>query len=299
MSGLVSTARQEVVSLRRERLPQVLLVVFVVMVSVSSLIGWLTNSTVSQVWEATKQAGLTQAPNPFATVSALFYARNTVIYIVLIGALMAIVVGVGSALRDRKAHTVDLVLSRPISVWSYLAGKLAGIALWMCAVLAAVAVISWVSIAVIIGQPLSLLDSARLATFFAVALVFLLGFVLLGMISGIYSSRETTALLVPISVWSVIAFILPQLGTAAHPVSLLNPVPAIATDGGPFTVLNTVLGPLSVTEQFKTASALILANTDVEGSLPVSLFALTLVLVLGTVLLMATNRDRLRRELRE
>ena len=169
----------------------------------------------------------------------------------------------------------------------------------MCLVLAAVAVISWASISVIIGQPLSLLDSARLVAFFAVAFIFLLGFVLLGMISGLYSSRETSALLVPISVWSVIAFILPQLGTAAHPVSLLNPVPAIAADGGPFTLLNTALGPLSVTEQFKTASGLILANSDVMGSLPISLIVLTLAMVLGIIVLLATSRDRLRRDLSE
>ena len=65
------------------------------------------------VWQKTVQAGLTQAPNPFAYVSPLYYARNTVIYLVLIGALMAIVVGVTSAMRDRKARTLDLVLSRP------------------------------------------------------------------------------------------------------------------------------------------------------------------------------------------
>ena len=167
MTAVLTMARQELVALRRERLPLVLLIVFVVMVSVSSLIGWLTNTTVSNVWQKTVQAGLTRASNPFADVSPLYYARNTVIYLVLIGALMAIVVGVGSTMRDRKARTLDLVLSRPISVPAYLLGKLAGIGAWLAMILATVAVISWVSISLITRGPLPAGDSLRLAGFYA------------------------------------------------------------------------------------------------------------------------------------
>jgi ABC-2 type transport system permease protein len=299
MTAVLTMARQELVALRRERLPLVLLIVFVVMVSVSSLIGWLTNSTVGSVWEKTTQAGLTTAPNPFADVSALYYARNTVIYLVLIGALMAIVVGVTSTMRDRKARTIDLVLSRPIGVPAYLLGKVAGIGAWLAMILAAVAVISWTSISLIIHGPLSPGDTARLLGFYVVAWVLLLAFVTLGMASGIYSSRETTALLVPISIWSIVAFVLPQIGTSANPVSLLNPVPSVAVPGGAFDTLNTVLRPLSVTEQFKTASGLILGDTQVTGSLPPSLFIIVLAFVVGAAALLATRRDRIRGALRD
>ena len=299
MNAVLTMARQELVALRRERLPLVLLIVFVVMVSVSSLIGWLTNTTVSSVWQKTVQAGLTQAPNPFADVSPLYYARNTVIYLVLIGALMAIVVGVGSTMRDRKTRTLDLVLSRPISVPAYLLGKLAGIGAWLAMILAAVAVISWISISLITRGPLPASDSLRLAGFYAVAWVLLLAFVALGMLSGIYASRETSALLVPISIWSIIAFVLPQIGTSANPVSLLNPVPSVKVPGGAFDILNTVVSPLSVTEQFKAASGLILANPEVTGSLAPSLSAIVLAFVVAAIALLATKRDRIRGALRD
>jgi len=299
MTAVLTMARQELVALRRERLPLVLLIVFVVMVSVSSLIGWLTNTTVSNVWQKTVQAGLTRASNPFADVSPLYYARNTVIYLVLIGALMAIVVGVGSTMRDRKARTVDLVLSRPISVPGYLLGKLAGIGAWLAMILATVAVISWVSISLITRGPLPAGDSLRLAGFYGVAWVLLQAFVVLGMLSGIYSSRETTALLVPISIWSIVAFVLPQIGTSANPVSLLNPVPSVKIPGGAFDTLNTVVSPLSVTEQFKTASGLIMANPEVTGSLPTSLFVIVLALAVAAIALLTTKRDRIRGALRD
>ena len=127
----------------------------------------------------------------------------------------------------------------------------------------------------------------------------LLAFVALGMLSGIYTSRETTALLVPISIWSVVAFVLPQIGTSANPVSLLNPVPSVIVPGGAFDTLNTVLSPLSVTEEFKTASGLILGNPEVTGSLPLSLFVIVLAFTVGAIVLLATNRDRIRGALRD
>lgn len=299
MTAVLTMARQELVALRRERLPLVLLIVFVLMVSVSSLIGWLTNTTVSNVWQKTTQAGLTSAPNPFADVSALYYARNTVIYLVLIGALMSIVVGVASTMRDRKARTIDLVLSRPISVAAYLLGKLTGIGVWLAMILAAVAVISWASISFITGGPLAPGDSLRLLGFYAIAWILLLAFVTLGMVSGIYSARETSALLIPISIWSVVAFVLPQIGTSANPVSLLNPVPSVKVPGGVFDTLNSVVSPLSVTEQFKTASGLIMANSEVTGSLPLSLLIIILAFAVGALALIMTKRDRIRGALRD
>lgn len=299
MSATLTTARQELISLRRERLPLVLLLVFVLMVSAASLIGWLTNTTVSSVWQQTVRAGLTTAPNPFVDVSPLFYARNTVIYLVLIGALMSIVVGVTSAMRDRKAHTVDLVLSRPVSVPAYLTGKLLGIAAWLVMILAAVALITWVSIAIIMHTPLGVADTMRLFSFYATALPLLLVFVTLGLLSGIHSARETTALLVPIIIWSIVAFVLPQAGTSANPVSLLNPVPAVLVPGGAFDTLNTVLRPLSVTEQFKTASGIILGDPLVAGSLPVALIVIVVAMAAGIIASLATGRDRLRGALRD
>lgn len=299
MMALTSVARKELVSLRRERLPLVLLVVFVVMVSFSGLVGWLTNTTVSSVWVKTIQAGLTQAPNPFTDVSPSYYTRNTVIYMVLIGALMAIVVGVTSALRDRKAQAVGLVLSRPASSRSYVLGKMTGIGVWLGAVLAVVAGISWVSVSVITQHALGVGDSARIVGFFLLAWVLLLEFAVLGLVAGVYSTRETTALLVPISLWSVVVFVLPQIGTAATPVSLLNPVPAVAVTGGGFDALNTILGPVSVTEQFKTASALIMANPDATGSLATSVLAVVVPLVVGLVVLASTRRERLLEALRD
>ena len=269
------------------------------MVSLSNFIGWLTNKNVTSIYRKVKDQGLTAVANPFDNVSALYYLRNTVIYIVLVGALLAIVLGVASIIRYRKARTADLILVRPVDTRSYLLGKLAGVAAWLAMILGLVTVISWISIAFIIRRPLTAADTARLVFFFAMSLLFLIAFVLLGMICALYSSRETSALLLPIAIWSVITFVLPQLGTADHPVSLLNPVPAIANQGGAFSILNSIFSPFSITEQYKKVSSWILGNTDFVGNPTVSLTILVMVFLVGSLTLLSTKRDRLRRELYE
>jgi ABC-2 type transport system permease protein len=299
VTGFAATARHELRSTHRERTPQALLVVFLGMVASSSFIGWLTHRTVTRVWEETRADGLTRAANPFTDVSALYYAANVVIYVVLIGALLAIALGTTSALRGRTSGTLDLVLSRPVDTRAYLAGKLAGTAGWLGAVVVVAAVVNWLSIAVILGGVLGVEDTLRLAGFYGLAWLFLVAFLLLGLLSGIYSRRETTALLVPIATWSVLAFVLPQLGTAARPVSLLNPVPAAPAEGGVFDVVHSLLGPFSLTEQFKTASGVLLGNDRVEGSATGAVLSIVLALVLGGALLLSTPRGRLRSGLRE
>lgn len=115
--------------------------------------------------------------------------------------------------------------------------------------------------------PLGIDNTARLIGFWTLSWVLLLTFVLLGMLAGLRSRREATAFLVPFVVWSVVAFVVPQIGTAARPVSLLNSVPAVATPGAGFDMAAMITRPLSVTEQFKQVAGQFLLDTSVSGDL--------------------------------
>jgi ABC-2 type transport system permease protein len=299
MNNFVASARHEMLNTRRARTAHMLLFVFIGMVIASSVIGWVTNQTVTSVYDKVVAAGFTSAPNPFTGVSPLYYARNAVIYVSLIGCLMAIVLGVQSTLRDRKAATADLVLSRPVGVRSRLLGQMAGLGVVLAAVIGISFSASWGIIGAINRSPLGWDDTARMAAFALVSWVLLLTFALLGMLSGIRSKQETTALLVPFVVWSVIAFVLPQLGTAARPVSLLNPVPAVAPKGGYFDVVSGITRPLSITEQFKNVSGAILGDTSAEGDATGGVIVLLASLVIMTIVVIATPRNHLRRGLNE
>ncbi len=299
MNTFLVSARYEMLNTRRVRTAHLLLIVFIGMVIASSVIGWVTNQTVTGVYEKVVADGLTTAPNPFTGVTPLYYARNAVIYVLLIGSLMAIVLGVQATLRDRKASTVDLVLSRPVGSPARLLGQLAGLGVVLAAAIGISFSVSWIIISIINGAALGWADTGRVVAFGLLSWVLLTTFALLGMLTGLRSKQETTALLVPFVIWSALAFVLPQIGTAARPVSLLNPVPALSSTGGYFDIVSTITSPLSLTEQFKRASSIILQDTSVSGDPTSSIVILSAFLVVMTVAVVATPRIRMRSGLNE
>lgn len=299
MSSVAPIVRHEVLSLRRERMPQLLLMVFVAMVTISSALGWLASSTVGAVWRETVRAGLTSAADPFGAVSPLFFARNTVIYVVLIGALSAIVLGAASGLRDRRAGSADLVLSRSVGVRALLVGKLFGLAEVLAVASAAGFAVSWVSVSVITGSPLAMVETLRMLAFFALSLMLLGGFAALGLMSGLRSRSSTSALLLPTALWALLTFLLPQVATGANPVSLLNPVPAPPATDPAFGVLHGLLGPLLVTEQFKTVSGVLLRNPDVSGAVAPALLSVLGATGIVIALALLMPRRALREALRD
>ncbi|HMM83310.1 MAG TPA: ABC transporter permease [Terrimesophilobacter sp.] len=294
MNGFTASFQHELLCTRRARIPQLLLLVFLAMVSMSSFIGWSTRNTVNAVYQQISADGLTTAPNPFSGTPDLFYAQNSTIYVVLIGALMAIVLGVQSTIRDRKATTYALVLSRPVTSAGRLLGQLAALSVVIAVVLAISIVINWGSIGVITGSILGPDSTTRLATFGVLSWILLTAFAMVGMFSGIYSKKETTALLAPFIAWSVVAFILPQLGTAARPVALLNPIPSIPPpSGGIFDTINLFTGPLAITEQFKRAASIVLKDSTVTGSVTAATLVLLIFLVVLIFFVAATPRTKL------
>jgi ABC-2 type transport system permease protein len=301
MRTLLVIAKHEFKSAGKERLSIALLVVFLGMVLVSSFIGWTTHHTVMSIYNETLHETGMKLLNPFLKASPLDSIKNTVIYIVLIGALLAVITGARSSVRDRKAFVVDLVFSRPVSSWSYVFGKLLGVQAWIGLVLLVAAITSWVSIWVVTAQVLSPLNTLLLLAFFALAWFFLLPFSAAGLISGAYGRYESTALLIPILFWVVVTFVIPQLGTAAHPTALLNPVASGNTTTGMFfQVSRFVLQPISLTEHFKHTSGILLRLQDVEP-LPVwqDLLSIGVISLLSLGALARVSRQAIRQGLYE
>jgi ABC-2 type transport system permease protein len=170
----VATILNELKSARRERLPQLILAVFLAMVAAASFIGWMTHKTVTSVYNEALRERVTTQPNPFLQVPQLDAVKNVVIYTALIGALFAVIVGVRSSLRDRKSGVLDLIFSRPVDKRKYILAKYVGILLWLGVVIAIAAILTWVSLWIIQGQPESLVNSGRLIIFFSISWLFLL-----------------------------------------------------------------------------------------------------------------------------
>ncbi|WNM23905.1 ABC transporter permease [Demequina capsici] len=260
MSTVATAARHELLASVRAKAPYALVAAFLGMVAASTFIGWRTTVTVTAIYQQVLADGLTTQPNPFTDVSPLYYVRNTVIYVLLIGSLMAATLGVQSALRDRRAETAALIGTRPVDQRAVRAGRLAGLGILLAGLVAITELITWISVSAVVGTPLTGSETLAVAGFGVLTWLLLVGFAGIGVLSGRLLRRERTALLAPVVVWAVIAFVVPQLGTAARPVSLLNPVPLPAQASGAFAWLSQALSPLAITEHFKTSSAALLGS---------------------------------------
>jgi ABC-2 type transport system permease protein len=299
VSPAIAVARHEIRMARRERLTVSLLVVFLGMAIVSSSIGWATRRTVLQIYDrAVLEAGK-HLPNPFTGASGLEILKNTIIYVVLVGALLAIVAGVQSTIRDRRSEVTELIHSRPIRPSEYVAGKLLGTLAWIGVVLLVAMLGSWLSVWAVLGAPMSARETASLLAFFSASWLFFVPFVVLGIVSGARSRSESMALLMPILVWVALTFILPQLGTAQNPTASLNPVPSAASTSDLFFHFNqAVLQPVSLSEHFKHVASVLLRLRDVTSSaIAGDLLALFAIAVLAIIALGLTTRSTVRRPL--
>lgn len=300
MNPVLAVARQELGSARRERLTIALLLVFLGMAIASGAIGWTARHTVMGVYDQTIAQTGRNIPNPFAQTPPLDAIKNTIVYIVLIGALLAIVVGVRSSVRDRKAGVIDLIFSRPIATRSYLSGKLFGTHSWIGIVLFVAMIASWLSVWIVSGHPLPFGDTASLLAFFGLAWLFLLPFTVMGIVAGAKSHHESTALLVPVLMWAAATFVIPQLGTAQNPSSLLNPVPTAASTTDLFFRTNqVVLQPISFTEHFRHASAAVLGLRGADSGIAADVMSLVLIAALALAALAVVSRSSMRRLLYE
>ena len=260
---LRTVVAHELRTLRREGTFSTLLGIFSAVTLFSVFIGWSTRSTTLAIYAATvatlKAAGVSHiAPNPLLGVSTLAIFNNLIIYTLLVGALLAIVIGHRSFVRDRKSGVVPLLLSRPAGRPLYIAGKLCGISAALLLVLLGMFVVSALSTLFIPALHLSGGEFLSLAAFYAVSFVYLAFFAALGLLFGVYMSNESLALLAPVLVWIAVVFILPELSTGQNPVSLLNPVTlahAPSTPGAFFSTARAILSPFSFGQDY-TALAL-------------------------------------------
>jgi ABC-type transport system involved in multi-copper enzyme maturation permease subunit len=283
MSNSALIARHEIRSLFREKTFLLLLVVFAVMTVASAAITWSSQNTITQVYNAAarqiQQDGQVAPPSPFTDYPHLSLLKNMVIYINLIGGLLAITAGYAAGMRERKAGVAKLLFSRPIEKREYLLGKVLGIAVVIGLVLGFAVIISLVSSAVFVH--LSVSDILGLLGFYALSFVYILGFAYLGLCFALVKEHEVIAFLIPIIFWIAITFVIPELTSALYPTSVLNPtLPQTDILQTPaLQVMHNAVYPFSISEHYKTMASSILGVSNPGGGateLPIFFPAITL-----------------------
>ena len=291
MSTAVVIARQQLRLLSRSNTFLLLLVVLLGMTALSGYIGWSSHSTILKVYDETVRvltaAGKPAPPNPFADKPRLSLLNNMIIYVPLIGALLAIVIGNTTVTGDRQAGVTRVIFSRPLRRSSYFWGKLGGSAVAVTAIMAACLVSSAIGLMLINHGLLTATEFLRLTLFYALSGLYLLLFVLVGMVAALLTRSQSLGLFAAAAVWVLVTFATPQFTSGLRPVASLSPVtnPVGVSHSGFFRATSKVK-PIAVNEQYKALSTRLLSpqedvlraglGTSTKQVAPIALFVLLL-----------------------
>ncbi len=274
----------------RDRIIMLLAVMFIIMVLVSAYLGWSATNTVNNIYDAAvpamKANGLAPAANPVGEMPALSLFRNLVTYVALLGGLAALVLGHQVIAVDRKSGVMPLLLSRPISRVDLALGKIAAIATTIAYLLAIAAVINLLTMMLLPNLAVDGAVVIGLAKFYAVSFLYMLAFALLGAACAIFCKTESMALLVPVTIWLALTFIVPQVTSNIGPMAALNPLSAnlVQPEGIFFTITSTVLGPLSIAEAYRYLASTILEVLSGAGTTTTMTSALTSLITANIVM---------------
>ena len=278
-------AQNQFQALLRQKTFGLLLAIFFLLTALSAYIGWSAHHTVEGIYQATAQklatSGVTEIPDdPFSSTPPLALLKNMLIYVPLIGSLMAIVIGHSSFMRDRKAGVTKVLFSRPLRRGELIGGKIVSLVGSLLLILVGAAIVSWLATGLVTGHFLQLPDTLRLVSFFGLSLLYLLLFALLGLLFSISARSESLALLLPVVIWIGVTFMLPQLISATNPVASLNPITSQveAPNSRFFAVAQRMIGPISIADRYKELSRRLL---NLPSAAPSSSSTASVVLTLG------------------
>ncbi len=289
---IATVAAQQSLTFRRQRVASVGLATMLAVTVMAGVLGWSSQHTIVRVFdEATRMqaaAGQPAPPNPFLLKPALSLLSNMVVYVPLIGALLALVVGHLTLVEDQTQGTGRLVFCRQVSRTHYGLGKFLSGARFIGLTLAASGLVS-VAALLIVNRTVSPSSSARLVGFYALSWAYLAVFLLVGMLTAVLTRRRSLALLSGIAVWLVVTFVIPQLTSGLHPTQSLNPLSEPVGSSQTFFQITQHFESLSIAERYKAAAGVIL-DTAPRASAAETVLTVAPIVVAGVLLLLLVLR---------
>ena len=127
-------------------------------------------------------------------------------FIAVFGSILAIILGYGAIAEEKKNGTLKLLLSYPLYRDNIINGKFLGrfLVLLILFVVTIVFALSWI---VISGLEFGLIDLGIIALFTGISLLFLVGFMALGLLLALIFNETNSALLTSIMIWFIFAFL--------------------------------------------------------------------------------------------
>lgn len=265
---IATVASHQVLALRRRRVLGVLVGSLVGVTVLAGILGWASHRTIIGVYDESVKLlaarGLGAPPNPFLLKPVLSLLSNMVIYVTMIGALVALVLGHLTVAEDDTTGIGRLVFSRRLTRPQYAAGKIAASGLVLGASMLACAAVSVAALLIVNRAFPSVGDIGRLGLFFGFSWLYLMVFALIGMVTLLITGRRSLGLLSAMGVWLVVTFAVPQFTSGLRPSQSLNPIVDPISTTQTFFRITRRARPLSIAEQFKEASARMIRTAPTE-----------------------------------
>lgn len=199
-----------------------------------------------------KQMGQTGAVLSKPEYYPLQMLRGTIEYLEIIGALIGIVLGYISIAKEKGNNTLQLLLTRPVSNFSIVSGKLLGNSFIVLSALVLVFMFILVSITGIGHVNFSLGEIVKLLLSFIFSYFYIMFFFLLSFILSLLFKNVQNGLVFGFIIWLLVVLIIPQIGDTMDPD---NSIP-----GGLFASMkmtkpqqNTVMAKFKVYETLRNA----------------------------------------------
>ncbi len=260
---ITTIAEQQSLLLRRQHVTLVGLATMLAVTVMAGILGWSSHHTIVRVFDEAVRlqaaAGQPAPPNPFLLKPSLSLLSNMVVYIPLIGALLALVVGHLALAEDQGQATGRLLFTRQLTRSQYVLGKILAATRFLALTMAACALVS-VAALLVVNRAVSPSEVGRLTGFYVLSWAYLTLFALIGMFTALLARRRSLALLSAMGVWLVITFVVPQITSGLRPPQSLNPLTEPVGTSQAFFRFTQRAQSLSIVEQYKTASGTILGT---------------------------------------
>lgn len=215
MNPMLVVAKKEIADALKNKLFLSILAMLLLLTGVSVVLGSyqvkLNVDSYNQSIEFLKSLGKTEFPSA-PNINPLSASKSFVNYIGLLGALLAIVLGNASVVKEKRGGTLKLILSRQIFRDTFLNGKLIGNMALLLFIAIFTAISTLGAVRAISNVALTTGDISRMYMFFLMSFLYMTFFLVLGIFLAVIMPNGNKALLVTVIIWLVISFILPQIG---------------------------------------------------------------------------------------
>lgn len=208
-------AKKEILDARRNKLFIIILAMLLLLTLVSIVLSTYqvraSMDGYNQSISFLKSLGKANFPDP-PKLNPLAASKSFVNYIGMLGALLAIVLGNYSVVKERRNGTMRLILSRQIFRDRLLNGKLLGNLILLAAICFGMFVVTMLSVLLVGKITLSGDDIFRLLLFFLMAFLYMVFFLVLSITVAVATDNGNKALLITVIIWLVLSFVFPQIG---------------------------------------------------------------------------------------